>query len=416
LTTTFRDPRLARGEQEPAELPLIVSTDDHVVEPPDLWQRRLPRADAERGPHMRREKVASPQAPDELVWADVWHYEDMQRPVVRFFDASGRPPSEHDSETPILFDEVRPGAYDVAARLRDMDEDGVEVSVCFPNMLPRFCGQLFLFAKDRELALRCVRAYNDFLVEDWIGSSEGRLVASAIVPLWDVHLAAAEVRRNAQRGCTALSFCEIPARLGLPSMYSGYWEPLFEACADTGTVINLHIGSSSGVGKTSDDAPHGVTTANYFANCALSLSDWLMSGAFVRHPAVKINFAEGQAGWAPYLLSRLDSLWYRDGVFAGMRGTLPEPPSTYIRDHVWFSIFDDPMASRLTDVIPIDNLCFETDYPHSDSAWPHSRVAALRQTAELSPGDQRKVLRTNGAELYRIRRVLDAEQARPLSS
>ena len=138
--------------------------------------------------------------------------------------------------------------------------------------------------RDRELALLCVRAYNDWMVEEWCGGSDGRLVPLCIVPLWDPQLAAAEVERNAARGVRAVCFSEIPAYLGLPSIHSGEWDPFFAACEATGTVLGLHIGSGSKMPSTSADAPLGVPVTIGFGNCMNSLADWLFSGKLTQFP------------------------------------------------------------------------------------------------------------------------------------
>lgn len=394
-------------QQELAGLPRIVSVDDHIVEPANLWTDRLPRSLGDKVPHVVRERVESLIHPGTEVWADVWHYEDVREPLRRGYGAAGMPPAENDLE-PFSFDEMRPGCYDPTARLADMDLDGVEASVCFPNNFVRFCGQRFLEAKDKDVALACVRAYNDYLADEWEAGSDGRLLGARIIPLWDAQLAAEEVRRTAEQGATSVCFSEIPARLGLPSMYSGYWEPFFAACAETDVVINLHIGSSSSVHTTSEDAPMAIRIANHYSNSSFSLSDWLVSGAFIRHPNLKIAFSEAQAGWVPMLLSRLDGFWREQNAVTDLRKVLPEPPSSYLRDHVWFCVFDDPAVLRFLDQLGDDNLCFEVDYPHPDGSWPNSRSVAWRQTGTLTPEQREKVLRTNAARLYRVERVLQA--------
>src|SRR5207244_6428848 len=133
-------------------------------------------------------------------------------------------------------------ACQVGPRLEDMDANWIEASLCFPTF-PRFCGQTFTEAKDHDLGLLCVKAYNDWMVDEWCAPSNGRLIPLTIVPLWDAALAAAEVRRNAERGVHAVCFSEIPPFLGLPSIHdeNNYWEPFFAACEDTDTVINMHI-------------------------------------------------------------------------------------------------------------------------------------------------------------------------------
>ena len=392
-----------------SSIPLIVSVDDHIFEPPDLWAERLPAKYRDTGPRVVREiSDASENPRADRVPVDVWHYEDVRIPLNSSFAAAGKGAEEVDG-TPITFDDIRPGCYEVSARLADMDLDGVEASLCFPNMFVRFCGQRFLEARDRDLAKLGVEIYNDWALEEWSAASNGRLIPSPIVPLWDVELACAEVRRNAARGATSVCFSEIPAKLGLPSMYSGYWEPFFAACAETGTVINLHIGSSSTTNKTSPDAPFIIHTSNHYGNSSLSLSDWLMSGVFLRHPTLKVAFSEGQAGWIPYLMSRLDGIWRAGNVFMG-GAALPDPPSSYLADHVYACVFDDPAILRFLDdgPLPVDNICFETDYPHPDGSWPNSRSSALAQTGTLLADEQLKVLRLNAARLYRMERILAA--------
>ena len=166
---------------------------------------------------------------------DYWVYEDLYQSLKRAVTAAGRPRDEM-TMTATTYEDVRPGCYDPVARLRDMDTNWTQASLSFPNF-PRFCGQTFLEASDRDLALLCVRAYNDWMVEEWCGASDGRLVPLCIVPLWDPQLAAAEVERNAARGVRAVCFSEIPAYLGLPSIHSGEWDPFFAACEATGTVL-----------------------------------------------------------------------------------------------------------------------------------------------------------------------------------
>src|SRR4029077_11390787 len=117
----------------------------------------------------------------------------------------------------------------------------------------KFCGQGFLVAHDRELAALCVSAYNDFMLDEWCGVSDGRLIPLGIVPIWDAEAAADEVRRTAARGMRAVCFSEAPAHLGLPSIHGGYWDPLFAACVETQTVLAIHIGSSSRVPRASED-------------------------------------------------------------------------------------------------------------------------------------------------------------------
>jgi hypothetical protein len=275
-------------------LPWVISVDDHVVEPPHVWTTWLPARLREQGPHVVQDTCRTVVPPgggaaryekggDGPV-VDWWVYEDLLRPIPQVMACAGFPPEEM-TIAPIPFAAMRPGCWDPAARLADMDLNRTERSLCFPSF-PRFAGQIFLEARDQELAHACVVAFNDWMVEEWCGSSGGRLIPLCLVPLWDPAAAAREVRRNAARGCRAIAFTELPANLGLPSIHDHdrFWDPLLEACAETGTVICMHIGSGSRMPVTSEDAPQGVGTALTSLNAYMSMADWLLSGVMARFP------------------------------------------------------------------------------------------------------------------------------------
>jgi predicted TIM-barrel fold metal-dependent hydrolase len=335
-------------------------------------------------------------------WADIWYYEDKREPLMLIGAAAGL--AHDDVELrPTTFDEVRPGCYDPVARLTDMDAAGVEASLCFPNLVPtRFCGQGFLEAKDKVLAELCARAYNDFILEEWCAGSNGRLIPLTIVPLWDVNLAVAEIHRTAALGNRAVCFSEAPAKLGLKSIHSGYWDPFFAACEETQTVIMMHVGSSSHVPMPSDDAPWGESNLLTTLNATTALIDWMFSGLFVRFPNLKICLAECQIGWVPYYLQRADEVWRHHGSWTGSRALLPEPPSTYYRSNIYVTFFSDQFGLQNLDAVGVDNVLVETDYPHSDSTWPDSLAYFQKQTGNLDPDTVEKIARGNARRLFRL--------------
>jgi predicted TIM-barrel fold metal-dependent hydrolase len=392
-----------------ADLPRIVSVDDHVVEPPNVWVDRLPRKYLEVGPRVARAPMgeisfvggkfqAKPGGEGPV--ADWWCYEDLRRPLTRL-DAAAGVPRDEVRVVGITYDDMRPGAYQVKARLDDMDIGHLEASVCFPTF-PRFCGQTFLEAKDKDLALLCVRSYNDWMVEEWCAESGGRLVPLCLVPLWDAALAAAEVRRNAERGVRAVCFSEVPPYLGLPSVHDpdGYWDPFFAACAETGTVVCMHIGSSSKMPSTSADAPAAVGSTLTHTNAMFSLVDYLFSGVLVRFPDLKLAYSEGQIGWIPYILERADTVWRENRGWGGVGERVPEPPSIYFHRQVFGCFFDDAHGLRSLEEIGADNVTYESDYPHSDSTWPYTKTIAARQMAHLDDATKRKILRSNAIRLF----------------
>lgn len=401
------------------EVPRIISVDDHVVEPPWLWQNRLPSRFKPQAPRverrfgyvewtadMRLNFVEDKDAPG-AGWGDVWVYDDLQWPLTAGWAQIGSM-SNIEAMTAVTYDDIEPGCYEQASRLADMDANHTDASLCFPTF-PRFCGQTFLERGARDLSLACIRAYNDWMIEEWCGGAgAGHLIPLTLIPLWDASLAADEIRRCASLGSFAVAFSECPPHLGLPSIHSGQWNPVFAACQETDTVVNMHIGSSSRAPATSDDAPLLVTSVLTSQNSEAAFADWLSSGLLAKFPSLRIVLSEGQVGWIPYILERLDSGWDRSAKFDRyMREKLPQRPSSYLPGRVFGCIFDDAVGLRNRDAIGITQIMFETDYPHADSTFPSSRSTAewLIEDAGLNGQEAWSLVRGNAISCYRLGRI-----------
>jgi predicted TIM-barrel fold metal-dependent hydrolase len=395
------------------ELPRLISVDDHVVEPPDLWERHLPTKFRARGPRVERVKGTAVNngrhftfvEADDGQWGDRWVYEDITMPITTPFVAVCFDRDDV-SNTAVLFDDMFPGCTQPVARVADMDANHVDASLCFPTF-PRFCGQTFLEAQDKELALACVQAYNDWMIDEWCGGdARGRLIPLTLLPLWDPDLAAVEVERCAAKGSHAVCFSEGPTALGLPSVFTEHWDPLWHACEATDTTVNMHIGSSSTFPKTSADAPPIVAVTLTFEGASHALVDWLCSGTLERFHDLRIVLSEGQVGWMPFLLERLDHVWDHARAYGGIRERVPHPPSSYIADRVFGCIFDDFAGLALRDQVGMGQIMIETDYPHGDSTWPHSRetVEHLVRTAGLDDAEIYALVRGNAIRCYGLDR------------
>ena len=386
----------------------IISVDDHVVEPPDLWSSRLPAKYLDQGPRIIRKKMklgghveggAGSMGwveSDDGEWSDVWHYDGLVSPLMVLSAAVGFEDVGFGLTT---FDEIRPGTWKQAERLADMDANFVEAAMCFPNTLPRFCGQTFYEQPDRDLGLLCVQAYNDWIIDEWSsGAGKGRLIPVTLVPLWDPELAAAEVRRCAAKGSFAVTFPENPYPLGLPSIHDKdrFWDPFFVACQETKTVVCMHIGSSSKMPSTAPDAPFIVSSTLTFQNAMGSLCDYIFSGTLERFPALTIAYAEGQVGWMPYILERADKLW-EERTDNSWGTSLKDPPSSFIPGRVYGCIFDDLTGLQNRKAVGMDQICFETDYPHGDSTFPESKetLARICKEAEMDDDEIYKLTRSN---------------------
>jgi predicted TIM-barrel fold metal-dependent hydrolase len=388
----------------------LISVDDHILEPPNVWQDRLPARYKAAGPRLVRRDG------DEF-----WAYEDRQVRTSGLSAVIGKSAEEFSPE-PISYESMAPGCYDSAARLADMNRAGIIASLCFPSF-PRFCGQIFWEAKDKDLALLCVKAYNDWLIEEWCGAAPDRYIPLMLIPLWDPRLAVAEMERNAARGVHAVAFSENPEPLGLPTIHdpTGYWNPVMAAANEFGMVVCMHVGSSSKMAKISSDSPSMANLAFGSSRTAGAMLAWLFSGLFQWLPNLKIALSEGEIGWIPYFLERAQQVydkqryWVARGVDFkyGSTGTVNTDnadtsllESLDLRqlylDHVYGCFIDDVHGLNSLDVIGENNVMIETDYPHSDSTWPNSIKLARDRLAHLPADVQHKLVRGNAERLFQF--------------
>jgi predicted TIM-barrel fold metal-dependent hydrolase len=278
-----------------------------------------------------------------------------------------------------------------------MDLDGVWTQLGFPNF-PRFSGHRFVFAKDKELALACIEAYNDFVVDEWCATNPERYVGLSIVPLWDVDAARAELIRTAEKGAKAVAFSENPTVLGLPSVHTRHWDPLFAAAAEAGMPVCMHIGSSSQLLTTSADAPTSVQLTVLGANSMLTCADWLFSGLFERFPALRVVLSEGGAGWVPYVLERAEKVF---GIYGERSGSTRSPLELF-REHVFACMVTDSFAVRSLGDVGADNLLWESDYPHDDGMFPNSRACLEAALEHVPDEDAQKIGAGNARQLFRL--------------
>ncbi|MEY2452466.1 MAG: hypothetical protein QOD92_2040 [Acidimicrobiaceae bacterium] len=407
------------------ELPKIISVDDHVVEPPHVWQTWLPEKHRERGPKVVRKrwggfklkgggKYEMDEDPDGQ-WGDAWVYDDEliyvhkrhvaipQSAVIENGDELSLDRTQLQM-TALTYDDMIPGCWDRDARIADMALNWVDGSLPFPTF-PRFCGQTFHENEDRELGLACVQAYNDWMVDEWCGPSGGANIPLCIIPLWDPQLAAQEVERNADRGVRAVCFSELPTRLKLPSIHSGYWDPVWQVCNDTGTTVCMHVGSSSSNPAAGPDSPAAVGVTLSFNNSFASMTDWLFSGKLIQFPKLKLAYSEGQIGWIPYVLERADAVWAHHDGWQHTRKKIPEPPSTYYYGRIYGCFTADRHGLKNLDEVGPDNICFETDYPHTDTTWPETKSYVEKMLAGYDEETAYKVLRGNAIKMLELDRT-----------
>jgi predicted TIM-barrel fold metal-dependent hydrolase len=338
---------------------ILISVDDHICEPADMFLSHVPEAYRDRAPRVETDADGYQQ----------WWYGGAKGRNLGLNAVAGKPP-EMFNVNPSTYDEMRPGCFDVHERVRDMSAGGQLAGLNFPNW-PGFAGQVLSEGPDRGVNLVMIQAYNDWHVDEWCAAYPERFIPCGLVPLWDADLAAAEVRRLAAKGVRAITFSENPAALGVPSIHSGFWDPLFGACSDENVVLCCHIGSSSKGMQTSIDAPESVPMTLSPVSTMYTLADLLWSDLWHRFPNLKFSLSEGDIGWIPYLLQRADHVqrrhhgWTEHSFPNGM-----DKPSDVFRRHILCCFIDDPVGVSIINELNLDNVMWESDFPHSDSSWP----------------------------------------------
>lgn len=388
--------RLERGSvtllPDPDPAPIfcpIVSTDDHVLKPLDLFVARVADKYRDAVPYVEFDDDDVPY----------WIIGDIRLPIMEINGAAGRPLAEV-SFAASKFDEFRRGVWDSAARVKDMDHIGAHASICFPSVIFGFAGTLLSKLRDPEAALAAVRAYNTWHLEEWCGAAPDRYIPCQIPWLVDPVVAADEIRRNAARGFKCVSFSENPENLGFASLYSGEWEPFFQACEETGTVINLHVGSSGAITQPSVDSPAEVTMSLFPVNGMSALADWVYTKIPIRYPGLRIVLSEAGVAWVPMMIDKIGRAYrLREASLVWLEDD-PDPADV-IRRNFRFTSIEDPSVWRSLDLIGEDVVMVESDYPHQDSTWPDTQQIIRSQLSGLDPSVVRKLCYQNACDLYR---------------
>jgi predicted TIM-barrel fold metal-dependent hydrolase len=384
----------------------LISVDDHLIEPPGVWVDRLPAGYRDRCPRVVeiREDTVEQFYSFKLhlkKGSQVWRYEDLVEPNVGLTATAGTELKQRNLD-PVRFEQMRLGAYDPVARLADMDIDGVWAQTPFPSFAG-FAGNKFALAEDKDLALLCVQAYNDFVLDEWCASAPERYVSVVILPMWDADLSAAEIERTAAKGARAISFPDNPAGLGLPTFRTDFWDRPFSAAEAADLPLLMHFGGSRITPWVSENVPNAVVVTLFGVTLFNSMVEIVMSPVFHRHPKLKVAYSEGGIGWVPYAMMRMDQTWevYRkldlpNNVNPDVR------PSDLVRKHIWSCFIDDSVGIENRHAIGVDRLLWESDYPHPDSLWPNSREHARKEFAAVPDDEVQRIVSRNARDLFRL--------------
>ena len=322
-------------------------------------------------------------------------HHDVWRQTLRWPPAAQDPPPANPAEA--LSAAGRPGERDAAERLKDMDFDGVDAEVLYIDNL---AGSRF-YKLPPETSLAAFQAYNSAAVE-FASADPSRLVPVYLLPLADVEASVVELHRLVDQGARAVQLPLYPTDARIPAYYDPQYERLWSAIEETGIPISLHVCPPGGRGLSADPTPaKGLFQAMPPILMSQALSEWIVTGTFVRHPRLQVVLVEAGLGWIPYMLDRLDrvakkSKWKDRGM------NLAEPPSYYWHTNMSATFEEDELGLGLRHLIGVDNLLWATDYPHPDSTWPESQKVIVEQFAECAADERDKMVSDNAARLYRL--------------
>ncbi len=375
----------------------VIDADSHVTEPADVWTSRVPAKYRDDVFHVVRNDNV-----------DTWMLRDQRLTPVGTTAPAGWP--TFPPEYPGRYEDVHPASYDAAARLRYLDEAAIWAQVLYPNVAG-FGSEYFLQLSDDELKLLCVEAYNDFLLE-WASADPRRLLPVVATPFWDVDSTVKEIERCAAAGARGILFTGEPTRFGLPVLGNPHWDPLWSVATETGLPIHFHIGNGGDTLEQSTPERyqyHGVngsqayTAVRLFMKNGVQCADLITSGVLARYPQLKFVSVESGMGWLPFMLEAADYSWL--GAFRKGRERPADSllPSELFRRQVYVTFWFEQFAPKyFLDIIPVDNVLFETDFPHTTCLFGNIQETIESGLGHVDPTVRRKILWDNAARLYGI--------------
>lgn len=364
---------------------ILVSVDDHFVEPPTMFDEVTPAKYKDVFPKMVK-----------VDGCDAWSVDGR---IIRNFGLNavvGRRREELGME-PTALDQLRKGCYDVHARVEDMNVNGIYGSMNFPSFVGMAAQNLEPIA-DKGLATAIVRAWNDWHIDVWCGAYPNRFIPMCIVPTWDPQEAANEIRRCVAKGCHAVSFPPNPSLTGNPSLHSEVWDPIWRACAENNVVICLHISDASAAAP-SEDTPVDAYIANMQVSLLNTATDLTYSHILRKYPGIRFALSEGSIGWIPYMLERIDMVSQQHGGWTrqDFGGKLP---SEVFKEHVYSCFITDRTGIKLRHDIGIESITYECDYPHADCLWPYAPEQLWKEVGDLPDNEINLITHLNAMRQY----------------
>ncbi len=381
----------------------IVDADCHILEPPDIWKNHLPKKYQDKAPQLVKDAEGG----------DAWQFAGAAAPDPIGLTATPGMPFDQFRWTGVTYDEARPGCYNGAERLKDMDADGVDAEFLYAPQ--RTIGH-FLGDEDYDFVLAGVQAYNYFLFYEFCAPDPTRLIALAQIPSLGIDSAVDGLRKAKARGAKGVVVSNWPSGNNAVSTAD---DPFWAAACDEGMPISIHInvvsraqrqaqrkaasqGTQSIYGGKGEAAKAKAVggLGNVFSMVPANISQMIFTGVFERFPELRIAWIETGVGWIPHFLEMMDDKFWRNRSW----GELPisEPPSTYWYRNMCASFITDRSGIDLRHKVGVENMMWSSDYPHHGNDWPHSRKVIEETMGGLPKEEREAIIGGNAARVFHL--------------
>jgi predicted TIM-barrel fold metal-dependent hydrolase len=372
----------------------IVDTDTHITEAPDLFTSRAPAALKDKVPHIRRDADGT----------DRWYVGD------RNFGTLGGNVIRKDNNKLLgrlafpKLEEAHPGGHLIKPRLQAMDDMGVYAQICYQNSGVTQAGSLMSLG-DPDLALAIIQMYNDASAQ-YQQESGQRIFNMAHLPFWDQKALETEARRCFDMGLKGFVLPDTPEAVGVPSFVHDYWTPFLEMCDATGMPLNFHLNAAIDPNRLTWDGfgfeqQLSVVATMFSIGNAATLGNWMVSGRLDQHPGLKIGLIESGMGWVPFAVEALEHQFQE--MLPSKANILRKKPWDYFRDHFFCTFWFEKIGPKLLlETIGVDNVMFETDFPHPTSLYPGVQAHLVDVLGGYDFATKKKVLQDNAVRLYNL--------------
>lgn len=375
-----------------------ISTDEHIQEAPDVWTNRMSKAKfGDDIPHI----VDLPSGAQE--------WRALGEPLIKSGDRGAGDrgalawvvgATRNGVMNSRRWEDVPKTTYVPSERLKAMDQDQVDTHTFFPN-IAGVSNTTFQKKGPPEFRLACLQAYNDWLAEEWAAFSP-RYIAQCLPPLWDAQLAAAEIRRSVKNGHRAVVFHGAPELLGFRNFADPDWDPVFQTCTELDVPLCLHLGAVPRAldpwSQHSHERTHAITSTSHVAGHLHILAGVLFSGVLQRFPTIRIMLVEAGLGWIPHTLELADY----EFETLNLKSEGFQRPTEMWRRHFYANFWSERFGIENRAAIGVDNIVYETDFPHVNTTWPNSKRAREESLRGVPQEDRAKMLVWNAAKVYHL--------------